>query len=449
MFLNRFEDKTIIKAAKYLILSLGLFSLVQFLAVLYDLFFSGGGPTVMRVFSLFAVSKKMLAAVGLFHLAAALFLFRGMLKRSFLLFTYIAWAQLILFAVGFMAFGIFCGPAGALPQLVFAAVITALSGVGKIRSAFDSDTPEYKRQYKVLARLFIFIVIIYGLYMTYFAMNYPYAFSPAGVTEDYRATALFAGNTDTAGTTEIYGFKVMIPQGFSLSGVSRGEASDNCGAYDKVLFASGSDQILLTTKNGILIEQLYLMTATFDVKDSYEYFTNYINDRYGIVWMTVKALGQYEYRGFKADGWRGYIERGPLLHDGRYFAKNFNIWSDDPEAGARLEISFFFKDGGPAPDLASKILSSLRISKAVPSFSDNMKNAVGKIDSGEFDAAMIFLANALSQDFKSADAHYYMARCHISRGEPGRKNCLMHIDEALKIDPAHKAALELKTKTKN
>jgi len=58
MNLNKIEDKTIIKAAKYLILSLGIFSLIQFLAVLYDLFFSGGGPSVLRVFSLFAVSKK-------------------------------------------------------------------------------------------------------------------------------------------------------------------------------------------------------------------------------------------------------------------------------------------------------------------------------------------------------------------------------------------------------
>jgi len=389
----------------------------------------------------------MLAAVGLFHLAAALFLFRGMLKRSFLLFTYIAWAQLILFAVGFMAFGIFCGPAGALPQLFFAFVITVLSGFGKTRAAFDSDTPGYKRQYKVLARLFVFIIIVYGLYMAYFAMNYPYAFSPAGVTEDYRATALFAENKSGAGTTEIYGFNVMIPQGFSLSGVSHGDASDNLGAYDKALFANGSDQILLTTKNGILIEQLYSMTATFDVKNSYEYFTNYINDRYGIVWMTAKSFAQFEYCGFTADGWHGYIERGPLLSAGRYLAKSFNIWSDEPGA-ARLELSFFFKDGGPAPDLASKILSSLEISKTVPSFPDTMKNAVSKVNSGEFDAAMIFLANALSQNYKSADAHYYMARCHISRGAHGRKNCLMHIDEALKIDPAHKEALELRAKVK-
>ena len=448
MNLNRIENKTIIKTMTLLVLSLGSFSLIQFLTISYGMFFSGGMPSVFEIFSVFVVSRKMLAIVGLFYLAAAMFSYRALLKRSFMLFTYIAWSQLILFAVGFMAFGIFCGPAGALPQLVFACVIAALSGNARIRSAFGSDTPEYKTQYKVLARIFALIVIIYGLYMAYFAMKYPYVFSAPGAVSDYRATSLFAGNSDTSGTTEIYGFKILIPPDFLLSRVEHADAGENCGSYDHASFSRGSDQVMLTTKNGILIEQLYPMAEVFDVKNSYDYYTNYINDRYGIVWMTVKSLAQFDYSGFFADGWHGYIENGPLLSDGRYLARNYNIWNDDPAVGSRLEISFFFKGGGPDPSLVSKILSSLRVSKAAPAFSDIMKSAISEVDSGRFETAMVFLANALVLNYKSADAHYYMARCFISRSAPDGKNFKKHIEEALKIDPAHKEALELRSKTK-
>ncbi len=448
MNLNKTENKTIVKMITVLVLALGSFSLIQFLMILHDMFFSGGMPSVLGFFSIFAVSKKVLSILGVFYLAAALFSFRAFLKRSFFLFTYTAWSQLILFSVGFMAFGIFCGPAGALPHLVFACAIVALAASSKIRSAFDSDTPEYKRQYKVLARIFACIVIIYGLYMAHFAMKYPYVFSTPGAASDYRKTSLFAEDIDTSATTEIYGFKILIPSGFSLSGVVHEYACGDVGAYDKALFSCGSDQILLTTKNGILIEQLYPMTATFDVKTSYEYLTDYINDRYGIVWMTVKSLAQYEYSGFSADGWHGYIEDGPFLSGGGYLAKNFNIWNDDPAAGSRLELSFFFKNGGPSPSLVSKILSSLRVSKAPPAFLDVMRTAIAEMDSNRFETALIFLADALSKDYKSADAHYYMARCFISQSRPDKKNYLKHIEEALKINPAHKKSLELKSNTK-
>jgi hypothetical protein len=331
-------------------------------------------------------------------------------------------------------------------QLGSALFIVFLVSVPAVRRAFDSDTPEYNRHYKVLMVEFIIMLIAYAACMSYAYSNYPYVFSAPGAVEDYRATSLFASGADTSGTTEIYGFKISIPEGFRLSRVNHVDQAKNYGAYDTVSFSSGSDQIVLTTKNGIMIEQLRPMMKVFDIFNSYDYYTDYINDHYGMVWMSVKAISLFEYSGFVADGWHGYIENGPLLSEGRYLAKNYNLWNDDPAVESRLEISFFFKNGGPSPALVSGILSSLRVSKAGQNFSD-IKDAASKVNSGEFDSAMILLANALAENYRNANAHYYMARCFISRSRPDKKNFLKHIDEALRINPAHKAALELKSKT--
>jgi hypothetical protein len=115
---------------------------------------------------------------------------------------------------------------------------------------------------------------------------------------------------------------------------------------------------MLTTKNGILIEELYSMTAMFDIANSYDFYTNYINDRFGAVWLSSKSFLRYDYAPFTAGSWYGYTETGPMLADGSYFAKSLNLWNlSAPEA--RLELTFFFKNGGPPDSLIKSVLASL------------------------------------------------------------------------------------------
>lgn len=362
------EDKIVITAITLLMLAAGSFSAVRFGAALYAVLEAGGGGLSAYGFlSFFGVAEKGLSALGIFYLMAARLSFANKRDRAFNLLGYTAWAQLTAFSVCFMIFGFFCGPRGALPHLAIAAIAAAIVSIPKFRRAFDSDTAIFKKSYKAALTAFLCVIGAHCLFIGYFAVSYPHLFAPPRPVVDFSLSGAagpdgppkpIAGDV-SSGTTEIFGFKLALPPGFQLSKKVREAATESAGAYDKAIFSCGSDQIILTTKNGILIEQLFSMTAIFDIPDSYDFYTKYIDDRFGAVWLSSKSFLRYEYTPFTAGRWRGYIEAGPMLPDGRYLAKSFNLWSRDTALPARLELTFFFKNGGPPDDLAKSVLSSL------------------------------------------------------------------------------------------
>ncbi len=365
--MNDNQNKILISTFALLTLTAAIVSAARFAQALYGIFAAGEGRYAYGFISFFAVSKKSVSAIGLFYFAAARFLLSNNLVRAFVTAAYTALAQLAFFALCFMIFGVFCGPSEAIPQLILAALITALVSLPQFRRAFASDTAIFKKHYKLSIAAFLCVIVAHCLCVAYFALNYPHLFDTPVKHYDFSASATTqAGSppSSAAGATaydtaEVFGFKLALPSGFQLSKKISEAASKQNGAYSKVIFSSGSDQIMLTTKNGILIEQLYSMTAIFEIQSSYDFYTNYINDSYGAVWLYSKAFPRYDYASFTTGRWRGYIESGPVFSGGGYFAKSFNIWSADPANSARLEITFIFKNGGPPDALVKDVLTSL------------------------------------------------------------------------------------------
>lgn len=365
------KNKTIVITITALIAAAGLFSAARFTAALYALFSADGGVSAHGFLSLFGVSEKSLSAIGVFYLAAALLSFSDKRSRAFTMLAYTAWAQLTSFAVCFMIFGIFCGPRATLPHLAIAAAAVTIVSLSNFRRAFNSDTDIFKKQYKLALIALSCVVVVHCIFIGYFALNYPHLFTAPSPTVDFGLSApgiaaadgrfVQAAGGSSSDTTEIFGFKLALPPGFQLSKTVHEKASKNTGTYDKAIYSCGSDQIMLTTKNGILIEQLYSMTAIFDIAGSYDFYSKYINDRFGAVWLSSKSFMRYDYAPFTAGRWHGYIETGPFLSNGRYFAKSFNLWSRDPACDARAEFTFFFKNGGPPDALIKALLASLEV----------------------------------------------------------------------------------------
>ncbi len=365
MDMNDNKNKIIIITLTLLILASAIFSAARFAPALYGLFTAGEGRLAYGFISFFTVSKKSLSALGLFYFTAAWFLFSNNLARAFAMTAYTALAQLSFFAVCFMTFGFFCGPGDAMPQLILAALIIALVSLPQFRRAFASDAPIFKKHYKLSLTAFLCVIAAHCLCVAYFALNYPHLFAAPAGPYDFSSSAQaapqpsFVAGAPLYDTAEVFGFKLALPAGFKLIKKIGEAASKQNGAYGKAVFASGSDQIMLTTKNGILIEQLFSMTAVFEIQSSYDFYTNYINDRFGAVWLYSKSYPRYDYASFTAGRWRGYMESGPVLSGGGYFAKSLNIWSAAPSNPARLEITFIFKNGGPPDALIKGILASL------------------------------------------------------------------------------------------
>jgi hypothetical protein len=408
-------------------------------------------PLVFYSIPFVVVSRHLLSLLTSVYAllgAAAIFI---RTRAVYFMITALTNAILLIAAVLFIMFGGLARIEDAAIYIIFAAVIFLYFNLAEVKNRFDnkaapqSGASGSNSPLRVFSYIFSINFLLILLYVSYIAAAYNLVRPAPAVNYEKPRSMQLDGDYRT-----IYKYSVFIPAGYKMqtavietaggknaSGRSSGRPAG--GIMTPAMAAAsrefictltkGDDRLMISDNRGRVISELRKTAAFFYLESEREFIKLLVNERFGIVTMTVKKLMRDNFYGEASSpdfsGFYSDISRPPA---GREHYYELNLWDASAQNSVRAAFSPSSTAAGAA--VADTVISTLALENKVKSASDYHEDGVALYGAGALEEAKFCFMNAIYYNYSDYTAHYYLARCFYETGSSD-SSAILHLNYAL------------------